>query len=110
MNKLIDQMKLDAADKATAQMMLTFVEKLIKLGPTETFGVARILGVSPFKDMSALAEEAATLHESKEEQEKYIKENCLRDTEVFISEMIDAYCGLNRTRRRNLMKILNKVK
>ena len=110
MNKLIDQMKLDAADKATAQMMLTFVEKLIKLGPAETFGVARILGVSPFKDMSALAEEASTLHDTKEAQEQYMKDNCLRDTEVFISEMIDAYCALNRTRRRNLMKILNKVK
>lgn len=110
MNPTIEQMNLCGEDKATARIMMEFVEKLITLGPAETFGVARILGVSPFKDMSALAEEASTLHDSKEEQEKYMRDNCLRDTETFISEMIDAYCKLNRTQRRNLMKILKKVK
>ena len=110
MNLKINQMNLCDDDKATANIMMEFVEKLISLGPAETFGVARILGVNPFRDMAELTEEASTLHDSKEEQEKYIKENCLRDTETFISEMIDAYCSLNRTRRRTLMRILKKVK
>lgn len=110
MNPTIKQMNLSNEDKATANIMMEFVEKLIKLGPAETFGVARLLGVNPFRDMKELAEEASSLHDTPEEQEKYVKDNCLRDTETFISEMIDAYCGLNRTRRRNLMRILNKIK
>lgn len=110
MDKLEKLVNLEGEEKATVKLMMDFVNKLLTLEPAEVCGVARILGVPLFKDGKLLAEEATASCSTPEEQQEYLKNNCMRDTEDIISDMIDAYCALNRQRRRNLMKILRKVK
>ena len=110
MDKLEKIANLEGEEKNTVKLMMDFVNKLLTLEPAEVCGVARILGVALFKDGKILAEEATINCSTPEEQQEYLKNNCMRDTESIISDMIDAYCNLNRQRRRNLMKILRKVK
>lgn len=70
-----------------------FIDQILKLGPEEFYGVCIILGIKIEDDESD--PENGVL--------KY------KEPDLLLEEVLDTFCTLDRKKRKNLMRILNKT-
>lgn len=71
----------------SSKELIRFITLITQLEPTYFMGIARLMNVHVYED-----------------------ENTKRAYEEILSDMIDTYISFNRTQRKNLMKIIKKVK
>lgn len=111
-NQMNDKLKdLSKDDQNTTKFLISFLELVLELTPAEFCGTARILQVDLYRPTTEVEAEATKLNIFEEEARKtYLRDNCARDFEDILSDMLDKFASLNRTRRRNLMKILKQAK
>ena len=99
--------QIDVGCGASQKTALEFLHLLLKLDPAEFLGVAGLLGVGFMRNKADVEAEAFNMEG--EEKENYIKLHSIRDANLITSDMIDKFCGLNRAKRRELMKIIRKA-
>lgn len=88
------------------------VQKLFKmivdLEPVEFLGVCRLLGIEVYEGEVELTDAVPSEVETDGRAERW-KTRVPKNGEQLISEVIDKLNSLNRTRRRNLQKILKPI-
>ena len=95
----------------TPKGVIKLVKMITKLEPQEFLGVCKLLGVKLYEgecDEISTGRQTSDLP-TKEELIELTKNVEVRPAEILLQEAIDEICKMNRTRRRNLERIVRSA-
>ena len=103
-------------NRHTPKGVKKLVEMISKLEPQEFLGVCKLLGVKLYDEVAPVekSDEISTGRQTSDlpTKEELIERNSdvvVRPAEILFEDVIDELCKLNRTRRRNLERIVRSA-
>lgn len=95
--------------------LLSAIDKICALDFTSQLGIFRILGVSIYKDESNVKDYVRNLYdyykmdEKPEQKPQPFSKDMVKDKEELLIDIAQAINSMNRNKRRNFDRILNKA-
>lgn len=87
-----------------------FVRSLPKLEPVEFCGLAKVLGVSMYRDLEDMGFSIEELKSKSEEELSAIEKEMTLPLDDVLEKMMDKFLTLNKKRRREINQILKDIK